>query len=621
MSLDPMSLMLVLAAALGGGWVARRLGYPAILGELAAGITLGPPLLGLLSTDDAITVIGKLGVTLLMLYIGIHLDPNTIGNAARPGLLASLGGFIVPAGLGFGLMMTVEGDAVAAAFVAVAMGVTSLATKSRILVDLGILNTRIAHVLMAGALFSDIAALVFFAALLGLAATGTIALTGILATVAKAAVFLAGAWLVGTKVFPRIGKVVATTKMDHSVLFIAVVGVGLAYAAAAEAAGLHGILGAFLAGLFIKSDVLTHDQLHAVESRARNVSVGLLAPVFFVTAGFKVSFSVFADSLPLVLAVVVLATAGKIIGTAIFYLPTGFGFREGVAVGAGMNGRGAVEIIVAEIALTAGIIDERIFSILVFMAVFTTATVPVFLTLAIDHLRKRGELVADDRDGVVFVGAGPVAQRMAATLAEYTDVAMIDTNRDHLRSAAALGLRVVKGNAIDDDILEEAGAPHASTLVAATTNAEVNLLTARVAKQRFGVPSIHVAMPEEATQSMTRLLDEVSGETLFGRNVDLTVWDVAVSADTVIDLTYTVADPDEVVRDTPRAIPRDDLQSLPLVVRSSAGCDVFSSSREVSDGEEVVAIGMPVTAKRSGGKRNTAPAGNRSRGRSSNPTH
>lgn len=604
MSLDPMNLMLVLAAALAGGWVARRLGYPSILGELAAGIMLGPPLLGLLSTDDAITVIGKLGVILLMLYIGIHLDPTSIGNATKPGLLASLGGFIVPAGLGFGLMMLIEGDAVAAAFVAVAMGVTSLATKSRILVDLGILNTRIAHVLMAGALFSDIAALIFFAALLGLAATGTIALSGILATVAKATIFLAGAWIVGTRVFPRLGKLLARSKVDHSVLFIAVVGTGLAYAAAAEAAGLHGILGAFLAGLFIKGDVLGHDQLHAVESRARNVSVGLLAPVFFVTAGFKVSFSVFSDSLPLVLAVIVLATAGKIIGTAIFYLPTGFGFREGLAVGAGMNGRGAVEIIVAEIALTAGIIDERIFSILVFMAVFTTATVPVFLTRAINRLRARDELVADERDGVVFVGAGPVAQRMARLLSEHTDVALIDTNPDHVRDAAASGLRVVKGNAIDDEILEEAGASQASSLIAVTANPEVNLLTARLAKQRFGIPNIHVAMPEEATQSMIRLLDEVSGEPLFGRNIDLTVWDVAVAADTVVDLTYELADPKDVVSGAPRNRNRSDLESLPLVVRSTHSSDVFSSNREVRDGEQVVAIGMPVNRTTSLGGRN-----------------
>ena len=175
MSLDVLNLLIVIAAALGGGWVARKMNYPAILGELIAGIVLGPPLLGLLTPDDALDVIGKLGVILLMLYIGIHLDPSALGRAARPGALAAVGGFVVPAGLGFGLMMVVDGDPVAAAFVAVAMGVTSLATKSRILVDIGILNTRVAHVLMAGALFSDIAALIIFAALLGFAATGTMA--------------------------------------------------------------------------------------------------------------------------------------------------------------------------------------------------------------------------------------------------------------------------------------------------------------------------------------------------------------------------------------------------------------------------------------------------------------
>ena len=82
MSFDPTNLLLVLLAALAGGWLARRLGYPSILGELAAGIVLGPPLLGVLSTDDAIAVIGKLGVVLLMLYIGLHLDPSSVALIA-----------------------------------------------------------------------------------------------------------------------------------------------------------------------------------------------------------------------------------------------------------------------------------------------------------------------------------------------------------------------------------------------------------------------------------------------------------------------------------------------------------------------------------------------------------
>jgi Kef-type K+ transport system membrane component KefB len=592
LTLDPASLLLVLGAALAGGWMARKLGYPSILGEIATGIILGPPLLGLLTEDDATTVIGKLGVVLLMLYIGIHLDPSSLGKASRPGLYASIGGFIVPASLGFGLIMLTEGDPIAASFVAVAMGVTSLATKSRILVDLGILNTRIAHVLVAGALFSDVAALVLFAALLSLAATGTIVLSTIVLTIAKAGLFLAGAWLIGGRLFPLASAPLARRRLDPSILFISVVGVGLAFAAAAEAAGLHGILGAFLAGLFIREGVLTHSQLTLVEDRARNVSVGLLAPVFFVTAGFKVSFSVFIDSFWLVLAVVVLATLGKILGTALFYIPTGNGFREGIAVGSGMNGRGAVEIIVAEIALTSGIIDERIFSILVFMAVFTTATVPVLLTKSIDWLRRRGELVADERDGILFVGAGPVAQRMAVILAEHTTVTLIDTNPDHGRDARRRGLTMFKGNAMDEEVMQEAGATEARCLVAITPNPEVNLLTVQLATNRFGIPSVYAALPHDATQSMLRILDEIGGELLFGRQVDLTVWDVAAARDTVIDLVYELPDPEEAVTDISPAGGNSRLTTLPLAFHSNHDSEVYSATRAVRDGEQIIALGM-----------------------------
>jgi len=591
-SLDVMNLTLVLAAALAGGWVARKAGYPSILGELTVGIVLGPPLLGLLEPDEAVLVIGKLGVVLLMLYIGIHLDPTALGKAAKPGALASLGGFAVPAALGFGLMLAVDGDVVAAAFVAVAMGVTSLATKSRILVDLDILNTRVAHVLMAGALFSDIAALVLFAALLGFAATGAVAIGGLVSIAVKAVVFLVAACVVGAWGFPRLGHRLATSRVDPSVLFLVVVISGLLFAAAADAAGLHGILGAFLAGLFIREGVLSHRQLAEVETRARNVSVGLLAPLFFVAAGFNVSFSVFADSFWLVVAVVVLATTGKILGTALFYLPTGFGFREGVAVGAGMNGRGAVEIIVAEIAFEAGIIDADVFSILVFMAVFTTATVPVLLTRTVAWLRRHDQLVTDERDGVLFVGAGPLARHIAGLLAGDATVALIDSNREHCRAAAHRGLDVVKGNSLDEDIMQRAGAAHARTLVAVTANAEVNLLAARLASRRFGIPNLYVAMPQEATQSMRAMVEDLGGQLLFGRSVDIASWDVDVDQGRVVDLTYTVsslesADSVESI-DKPSAL---NLSSLPLIIRKRRGSDMFDPNRDLETGDRVIALG------------------------------
>jgi Kef-type K+ transport system membrane component KefB len=587
-----MHLLLVVLAALAGGWAARRLGYPSILGELMAGILLGPPLLGLLETDDALAVIGKVGVVLLMLYIGLHLDPADLGKAAKPGALAALGGFLVPAGLGFGLMMWLDGDAIAASFVAVAMGVTSLATKSRILVDLGILNTRIAHVLMAGALFSDVAALIFFAALLGLAATGTIAAGTVAMTALKAALFLVGTWLVGRYLFPVVGRLLTRYKTDESVVFLVVIAAGLAFAAAADAAGLHAILGAFLAGLYVREGILPHNTLVEVERRTRNISVGLLAPVFFVTAGFKVSFDVFTEAPLLLAGVVVLATVGKLLGTALFYLPTGFGFREGIAVGAGMNGRGAVEIIVAEIALAAGLIDATVFSILVFMAIFTTATVPVLLTRSIEWLRRRGELTAEDREDIIIIGADAVARQLGSLLGQRSPVTVIDTNVSHGTRASELGLQVVIGSGLDEDVLEQAGARSARMLVAVTANAEVNLLAANLATSRFGVPEVYVSLASDSASGMFEMLDDIGGELLFGRPIDIAAWDADLDQGRLDQLDYEVVDPETMKEHNGSAdLPDKAVATLSLAVVSEAGIKPFSPGVEIGDQGRVRALG------------------------------
>ena len=267
----------------------------------------------------------------------------------------------------------------------------------------------------------------------------------------------------------------------------------LLFAEMAHLAGLHGILGAFLAGLFLREAISEHRLSHELTTMVRDVSIGFLAPVFFVTAGFEVSFGVFQTDLALLLTVIILATVGKIVGTALFYLPTGHGWREGLVIGAGMNGRGAVEIIIAGIGLQAGIIDATIFSILVFTAIATTATVPLLLKWGVDWLRRRGELVRSTggRDAVVIVGAGPVARVLAQELSQSGRVTLLDSNREHCEAARALGLEAVHGDALEDEVLERAGLSEAGTFVALTPNAEVNVLSAQRAGEGFMVPQLY----------------------------------------------------------------------------------------------------------------------------------
>ncbi|HEU4321008.1 MAG TPA: cation:proton antiporter [Acidimicrobiia bacterium] len=582
-------LALVLGAALVGGRLAVRVGYPAILGEIAAGIIFGPPLLGVLSGNEAISILGEFGILLMMLYIGMHLDLGDLRRASVPGLLAAVGGFLVPAVTGMALMLAVGRTFLEALFVGLAMGVTSLATKSRILVDLKILDTRIAHVLVAGALLSDVAVLVIFAAVIGPGAAEGVSIGTALFAGGKALAFGLGAWLVGMWLLPNLKRRLPSTDLDRSTWLLAVVVFGLAFAYAAELAGIHAILGAFVAGLFIDKDVMEPKVSKDVQQRLAAMSIGVLAPFFFVSAGFEVSLGVFRTDLPLLIAVIVIATLGKVVGTALFYLPSGNGWREGLVVGAGMNGRGAVEIIVAEIALAQGLIDRDIFSILVFMALFTTATVPILLTIGVRWLRRRGELVrAGDRNQAIIIGAGVVARRIGSVLQESMPVTLIDTNRANLVAGKREGLRVIAGNGIEEPTLENAGIDTALCVIAATPNAEVNVLAGQLAVE-FGVPEVSVLLRESDMKTFeSRLADANVG--VMRAPEDFAGWEHALTVgDAVVE---TVASRDDLDRfrdgSQARWVGVSPTSEFPVVVISNGETMPYTNEVRLSDDDHVI---------------------------------
>ena len=585
-------LALVLAAALVGGRLAVKVGYPAILGEITAGIVFGPPLIGLLSRNGAIDILGEFGILLMMLYIGMHLDLSDLKRASVPGLLAAMGGFIVPLVAGMVLLLAVGRTFLEALFVGLAMGVTSLATKSRILVDLKILDTRIAHVLVAGALLSDVAVLIVFAAVVGPdVATEGISLATALFAAGKAVAFGLAAWLIGTWALPAVKRRFGNREMDRGAVFLAVIVFGLAFAYGAELAGIHAILGTFVAGLFIDKRVMEPKVSKDVQQKLATMSVGVLAPFFFVSAGFEVSLSVFRTDLLLLLAVIVIATLGKVVGTALFYLPSGNGWREGIVVGAGMNGRGAVEIIVAEIALAQGLIERDVFSILVFMALFTTATVPVLLTLGVRWLRRRGELVrAGDRDRTLIIGAGVIARSIAAALQKDMAVTLLDTNRANLVAGNREGLTVRSGSGLDEVALESAGIENALQVIAATPNAEVNVLTAQLAVD-FGVPDVSVLLRESDTQTFEARLAEAAIKVIRAPE-DFAAWEHALSSGRAV--TETI-EGDDLDRFHDGSNPRwaeagEPTGEFPVVVVSNGERTPYTTEVKLENGESIVVL-------------------------------
>lgn len=498
MHLDLIHLLMILLAAWGSGLFAVRMGFPAILGELAAGVVFGPALLGLLTPNEAVDILADLGVYLLMLYIGMEIQPRQLFSASRAGMLAAIGGFAVPFAAGVALMLALDYSTAAALFMGMAMGVTSLATKSRILVDLNLLGTRIASVLLVGAVFADTLALMTFAAILAMSAqeVGAGGWTGVALTGVKAVVFFAVAVFAGMRVFPWIGRRLASWELGKRTSnFTIVLIVALLFGELAELAGLHAILGAFVAGLFLQEGILQRKWSYEVTDVVHDLSIGFLAPIFFVSAGFHISLTAVIANWELLVLVVVLATLGKIVGTALFYLPSGLGWREGLTVGAGMNGRGAVEVIVAEIGLAMGLISREVFSILVVMAFLTTLSVPFLLTWMVRWLRRRNELAPAEtgRRGVVITPVTGVGLQLAGIVAsDGEEVTFVDRNPSRCRDAEQKGFRTVLGDVLDRDVLGDAGAQDARMIVSLLGDEPGSVALARYALVEFGVPEFYL---------------------------------------------------------------------------------------------------------------------------------
>lgn len=396
-----LNLLLVLALAWVFGSFSERLGYPALMGELIAGVVFGPPLLGLLHPAEELEILAELGVFLLMLYVGMEVDIHDLFELGSKSLLVALGGFVVPFGLGYAAGVLIGLSVEPSLFIGIAMAATSLATKSRILVDLDLLDTRIAGVLLGGALVSDVGVLVVFAGVIGFIEAGAVEPIAIAEIAGKALAFFVVALIIGDRFLPVVWTRFEELRehygfLDRTSAFTVAMVVALVFAYLADLAGLHMIIGGFVAGLFLRQADLEpalYDQVYDV---IYDLAIGFFAPIFFVTVAFDLSLSVFAEDLGLLALLTGVAFVGKIVGSWLFSLPTDLTSREGFVIGFGMNGRGTVEIIIASIGLNAGIINQQLFSILVFLAMLTTALVPVTMKWGVDWLEAVGELVEMD---------------------------------------------------------------------------------------------------------------------------------------------------------------------------------------------------------------------------------
>jgi Kef-type K+ transport system membrane component KefB len=356
-------VFLIFTAGVVAAALAARLGLPAIVGELLAGVLLGPHVAGWIHLNQSSSTLATLGVVLLLFTAGLEMRVSEIAGVGRPAAVASLSGAIVSAAGVFGVASAFGYRSSAALLAAIALAATSVGIGARAFGDLGLLRERPGRVMMGAAVVDDVVALVALSIALA-SATGRSTLS-ISITVASAVGFIALVVAAGPAIARRHGTRLAASSARHSPVVPALV-LCLGLAALAERAGLAALVGAFLAGMVLAE---TREQV-PLERGMRPVAE-FLVPFFFVTVGARVDpHTLVGAGLPLALALGAVAIAAKLAGCGAGAV--GLSMRERTLVGAGMVARGEVTLAAASAALAAGRIPQRLFSAIL-AAVFVSA--------------------------------------------------------------------------------------------------------------------------------------------------------------------------------------------------------------------------------------------------------
>jgi len=368
-----LALFLALLAAKLGDEVFKRIGQPGIVGEILAGNLVGPSVLGLVDADEVLEVFAELGVVFLLFWVGLETKLSDLREVGRVAVLVGLLGVALPLLGGVGIGFARGDEAATALFIGAALVATSVGITSAVMIDLGVLDRRASRTVLAAAVVDDVLALLLLSVAAGLAAEGAVDVASVAVILALALAFLAFFALGGTRLMQSRPRLLHAPRFSESPLLPAVI-LCLGLAAFAAQIGLAAIIGAFLAGMVVAE---TREQ-HPIEDEVAPL-YAFFPPFFFVFIGTEVDLAALANggALALLLAVTAVAVLTKFAGA---YLGArGLGPGDAAFVAVGMVPRGEVGIIVASIGAMTGVVDERLFAVIVGMSILTTLLVPPLL--------------------------------------------------------------------------------------------------------------------------------------------------------------------------------------------------------------------------------------------------
>lgn len=432
-----LQIALVLAVARLVGRLFRRIGQPQVVGEMVAGILLGPSVLGALAPGvsaalfpaDSLAALGTLsqiGLVLFMFLVGLEFDPAQLRGHGRTAALTSATSIALPFALGIALATFVHGHLAAAGvafwpfalFLGAAMSVTAFPVLARILTERNLTTTRLGALAIACAAVDDVAAWSLLALVTAVATAAGPA--DLVRTLGGALVYAGAMVALARPLLARFERAHASRGGLSNDLFGLALFVLLGSAFVTESLGVHALFGAFVAGAVLpKGRAFVHDLTRRLEP----VTVVLLLPLFFAATGLKTSIGLLSGTALWVDALLVLAVAivGKFVGAALAVRASGLPWREASAVGVLMNTRGLMELVFVSVGLQLGIISPELFAMMVLMAIATTfMTTPLLARLVTPEVLRPNDAADADAFRVLvpvsLATSGPALLDAAARL-------------------------------------------------------------------------------------------------------------------------------------------------------------------------------------------------------------
>jgi Kef-type K+ transport system membrane component KefB/nucleotide-binding universal stress UspA family protein len=374
------------------GQLSRRIGQPPVVGELVAGVLLGPSVLGQAAPDlfswifpsDAVQsgmlfTVGWLGVMLLLVNTGFETDLTLIRRLGRAAALVTLGSLTLPFVFGLGSGFLAPSELIGndtqrvtfALFLATALTISSLPVIAKILTELGLVRRNFGQLTLAVGMANDVVGWVLLGLIAGLASSGRFDVERLLWTVAALTVFLVAAAAVGQRIVDFAMRSMRRLRVGIGGFVTFAVVFALTLGSITQAIGVEAVLGAFIAGILLGRSRYARWE---AEDRLETITTAVVAPIFFATAGLRVDLGALTSSVVIwwTIVIVIVASVAKFAGSWAGARLAGLTNRDGMALGAALNARGALEIIIATVGLSIGVLNDSSYTIVVIMAIATS---------------------------------------------------------------------------------------------------------------------------------------------------------------------------------------------------------------------------------------------------------